>query len=526
MAEPVLIGPSGFPDRTLAEQVAIWCFRWLRQPDGPDAGRPWEFTDEQFRYLAWWYAIDARDRWLFRRGTLRLMKGAGKDPIAAVIAAVEFAGPCRPVDGKAVEHPAPWVQIAAVSREQTKTTMRLFPGLLSAELIEAQSIEVNKGVIYGRGDRAVIEGVTSAPDSLEGPRTTLTIRNEIQNWNGSNSGHDMAEVIDGNLAKSRDGSARALSLCNAHVPGEDSVGEREWDAWQAMDQGRTRARDVLYIAREAPPDTDMADEASLRAGLEAAAGDAEWLDIDRLIGDVWDPRTPPSEARRKYLNQIVAAEDAWLAPHEWDVLADADRLVADADEVVLGFDGSKSDDHTALIGCRIEDGHLFALGVWDPERHGGEAPRTEIDGTVRQAFEKFDVVGFYSDLHPWESYVDVWAEDLGKGLCIKAADRHPIAWDMRTRTKDFTTQGAERFHDAVVEGSISHDGDSRLREHVHNARRRPNSWGVSLGKEHRESSRKVDAAVAAVLALMARRDYMALPDKKKRRKKTGRAAFA
>jgi hypothetical protein len=40
---------------------------------------------------------------------------------------------------------------------------------------------------------------------------------------------------------------------------------------------------------------------------------------------------------------------------------------------------------------------------------------------------------------------------------------------------------------------------------VLNARRRPNKWGVSLGKEHRESARKVDLAVCAVGARMLRR---------------------
>lgn len=336
----------------------------------------------------------------------------------------------------------------------------------------------------------------------------------------------MAEVIARNATKSRGGAARVLAISNAHEPGEDSDAEHDWEACQKLTEGRSRSTGFLYDSLEAPPDVELSDEASLRAGLRAAQGDSVWLDEDRHVEEIYDPRNSVSTSRRFYLNQIVAAEDAWLAPHEWDRLAAPDRVMADGDTVVLGFDGSKSDDHTALIGCRVEDGHLFTLGVWDPSKHGGEAPRSEIDGTVRQAFDRFDVVGFYSDLHPWESYVDAWAEDFGSGLCVKATGRHPVAWDMRSRVKDFTVQGAERFADAVLEGTVSHDGHPTLRAHVHNARRRPNPWGVSLGKEHRESSRKVDAAVSAVLALLCRRDYLALPDSKKRRRRTGRASFA
>jgi hypothetical protein len=44
-----------------------------------------------------------------------------------------------------------------------------------------------------------------------------------------------------------------------------------------------------------------------------------------------------------------------------------------------------------------------------------------------------------------------------------------------------------------------------LRIHVHNARRRPNKWGVSLGKVNRDSRKLVDLAVCMVGARMGRR---------------------
>lgn len=481
--------------------------------------------------MAWWYAVDESGRWLYRRGTLRRVKGWGKDPLGAVIALLEFAGPCRfggrRTDGTpiAVPHPAPWVQVYAVAKDQTRTTMRLFKPLLSKAAVERYGIEVHKTLVYG-GDGPVIEAITSAPTSSEGPRATFILRNEVQNWLANNDGHAMAEVIDGNLTKSRDGAARALSICNAHVPGLDSVGEREWDAWQAIDQGRTRIRDVLYDSLEAPPDTRLDDRASLERGLVLARGDSTWLDVERHIREIWDPRTTPSEARRKYLNQVIAAEDAWCAPHEWDALGvpPADPL-APGEQITLGFDGSKSDDHCALIATRVRDGAWFTLGVWDPEEHGGEAPRDLIDGTVRHAHGTYDVVAFFSDLEGWESYVDRWADELGRDYCAKASPRHAVAWDMRTRGKEFTAEGAERLHDEITERAFRHDANPRARQHVHNARRRPNAWGVSFGKEHRESKRKVDALAAGVLSRMARRAYLVLPPSRQRRKRTGRAVF-
>lgn len=515
--------------RSLGWYAVLWAERFLLQPDGPDAGRSLRLTGEQIRFLVRWFDTAEDGRWIWRSGVLRRMKGWGKDPLGAVVCLVEFVGPCRwagevaPTGIRMGEsHAAPSVSTAAVSRDQTRNTMRLLPGMVGPELQRAEQLEAGKEIAYARLGRAVLESVTNSPTTMEGRRDSFVLLNETQWWLSNNAGHEMAGVIAGNLAKSRDGSARSLAICNAHVPGEDSVAERDYEAAEAMRTGRTRAAGLLYDSVEAPADTDMADDGSLRAGLIVARGDSVWLDLDRIMGEIRDPRTPAAESRRKYLNQVVAAEDAWIAPHEWDRLADATVVVPDGTAITLGFDGAKSDDDCALIGCDVESGHLFAIGVWSPAMHGGEAPRTEIDAAVRWAFDRWDVVGFYSDLYPWESYVDAWAESFGDGLAVRAAGRHPIAWDMRGRLQQFTL-AAEALHDAIVEGRLTHDGDARVRRHVHNARRRPNRWGVSLGKEHRESARKVDSVPAAVLAALARREYLALsPGRRRKRQRSGR----
>jgi hypothetical protein len=536
-AEPVAIGPTWrrsedggwhLPTLTLGWQVLGWTAEYLRQPDGPEAGRPWRFTAEQARFVLWWFAIDEAGRFIHRRGMLRRVKGWGKDPVGATLCAIEFVGPCR-FDGfnargepVGAPHPAAWVLTAAVSKDQTRNTMTLFPSLFSDELIAGEQIDLGKEIIYANRGRRRLEAVTSSPRALEGARGTFTLKNETQHWLLSNEGHAMAEVIARNATKGRDGASRSLSISNAHQPGEDSDAERDWDAWQLIEQGKARDAGFLYDSIEAPPGTDLADEQQLRAGLRAARGDSVWLDEDRHVQEVWDPRNQPSLSRRFYLNQIVAAEDAWIAPHEYDRLADETVVLADGELVTLGFDGSKSDDHSALIGCRVDDGYTFTLGAWDPAEHDGEAPRDEIDAMVVSAFERFRVCAFFSDLHPWESYVDRWAERFGRRLVVKANVRHAVAWDMRTRTKEFTVE-CERLHDEIVEGVFSHDGNARVRQHFANARRRPNAWGQSVGKEHRESARKIDAVPATVLARLARR--LVVASGKTPRKRSGRSVI-
>lgn len=519
----VRIGPEGLPpeDRTLGWAALAWTAEWLQHPDGPRAGEPWRYTPEQARFVLWWYAIDDSGRFTFRRGMLRRMKGWGKDPVGATLCAVEFLGPCRfggwDRQGKpvAVTHPAAWIQTAAVSKDQTRNTMTLFPGMFTRECRSEYGIDLGKEIIYAHHGAKRIEAVTSSPRALEGGRPTFVLKNETHHWISSNEGLAMSDVIMRNLAKSRDGLSRVLSISNAHNPGEGSDAERDYDAYMQIAQGKNPTADFLYDSLEAPPETELADEASLREGLLAARGDSVWLDIDRLVAEIYDPGTPPSTSRRFYLNQIVAAEDAWVTPQEWDACAAPAEVVEPGELVTLGFDGSKSDDNTALMGCRVSDSHLFTIAIWDPAKHGGEIPRQQVSDAVDKAFTDYDVVGFYSDVSPWESYIDKWEEQYAEQLCSRAHVLHPIGWDMRARKQE-TTRAAEAFHDAIVEGDLTHDANLQLSEHVHNARRMPNNYGVTFRKESPFSPKKVDACAAAMLARKARQDYIALPENKKR----------
>lgn len=529
----VHIGPEGIPEFTLGWQILGWTAEYLLQPDGPNAGEPWRFTDEQARFLLNWFAIDEEGRFIYRRGMLRRMKGWGKDPVGAALCCIEFVGPCR-LDGfrGSVPVAAPvytsWIQTAAVSKEQTRNTMTLFPGMLSKKAQSEYGIDIGKEIIYAQNGRCRIEAVTSSPRALEGGRPTFVLKNETHHWLQSNEGLEMSAVIARNAAKV---GARVLAISNAHDPSENSDAALDYEAYLKMAGGTTRGTGFLYDSLEAPPDVELAPEnihadpevnaqrarESLHMGLQAARGDSIWLDIDRLIEEIYDPQTSPSMTRRFYLNQIIAGEDAWIAPHEWDACGATDKIVLPKELVTLGLDGSKSNDHTVLMACRVEDSHIFPVGVFDPSVFQDNLiPTADVDAAVARAFEAWDIVGFYADVNEWESYTDKWEQDFGAQLCARSSDRHPIKWDMR-RVKE-TTLLVEAYHDAILERDLTHSGDKRIDQYHYNARRRPTTHGVSFAKESPFSSRKIDGAAAGALARKARQDYLALPESKKRQK--------
>lgn len=523
-ADRLVTLPSGVPALTLGWEVVRWASKYLRHPNGPRAGQRWQFVDSQVRFVLWWYAVDDEGHWLFHHGVRRLAKGSGKSPFAALLALAELTAPVRLKDfdlsapggcvGKPVDMPL--VQIAATAESQTANTMRMVRAMApkGSRLVADFQLDPGKTQYY-KVPEGKLEVITSSATSAEGAEATFVVGDETEHWKPNNGGPELAATLEDNLAKS---GSRMLETSNAWVPEEGSVAEASWDAWVAQEEGRVRAESkILYDARTAPPDTDLADAESLAAALEHVYGDCWWADRRAIMNRIWDPRSAPDDSRRKYLNQPSAATDAWVAPHEWAACADPTVVVADQDEVVMFFDGSKSRDATALVGCRVSDGHVFEIGTWE-QPHGplGEdwvVPPDEVDAAVARAFRCWRVVAFFADVREWESYVHnawpelyrdelvLWAQDAGRNAA-------PIAWDMRAKVREFTL-AVESCHTEIVERQFTHDGAAVTSRHVANARRRPNRYGVSIGKESRVSPKKVDAAVCVIGVRLVRRQLLA-----------------
>ncbi|MGW0929549.1 terminase [Streptomyces sp. NPDC002644] len=496
----------------------LWCSTYLLQPDGPDAGKPWKFTDEQIRIIKRWYEIDDQGRFIYRQGTIRRLKGWGKDPFTAALCAFEFVGPCRfshfDADGMPVARtqPAAWVQIAATSKDQTRNTMTVFPGLFSPKAIEMYGIDIGKEIIYSAlGNR--IEAVTSSHTALEGGRSTFNLLNETQHWKDNNGGHDMAMTIAGNLAKSRGGGARSMEITNAPLPGEDSVAERTFHAWAKLrDKGEDvpKRAGVYYDSIEAPASVVLGDRESLEAGIMAARGDATWLDIDWIISTIYSGTYPAYQSRRMFLNQLVTDEDSLINPADWDA-CQTDETLRKGDRITLGFDGGKTDDATALVAMRLQDRLVVPLGIWEcpdgPAGEGWEVPRDQVDDAVHNAFATYDVVGFFADVALWEAEIESWSEEYRPRLQIKASAKSSVGRDMRGGLAELTLAN-ERLVASIEAKKIKQNGNLTLRRHVMNTKRKINRYGVSFTKEHRESKKKIDGYAALMLADLCRHNLI------------------
>lgn len=517
--------PEGEPEFTLGWEAILWAESVLIQPNGPRAGKPFRLTRDQMRFLLHWYAMDTDGRWLFHHGVRRLAKGSGKSPFAAVLALIEFCAPVRlarkdarlPGGCKGRPVDMPLVQIAATAESQTANTMRMVRAFApkGSKVVREHLLDPGKTRYY-KLPEGTLEVITSSATASEGAESSFNIADETEHWKPSNGGPDLAATLEDNLAKS---GSRMLETANAWIPGQESVAEATWDAWVMQEEGLLRGdTKILYDARLAPPDTDMSDYDSLAAALEWVYGDCDWkrdeagkLDVHSNLQRIWSPKSKPSESKRKYLNWPSAAEDAWLLPEQWKALHDPSIEVKPGDRVCMFFDGSKSRDATALIGCRIDDGHVFTLGVWEPNPSDPDSTVdvAAVDLAITKAFNLLDVVAFFADVREWESFVLTdWPQRFGDRLLVEAAPSarpsQPIAWDMRNHTYEFA-KACEAVEAEIRDKAFTHDGDSAVTRHMGNARRRPYRDAVGIGKETRGSPRKIDAAVCVVGARMLRR---------------------
>ena len=517
------------PELTLGWSVIDWCEEWLLQPDGPNAGEPWRFTNEQKRFVLHWYSIDEQGRFVYRAGMLRRMKGHGKDPFCAVICCAEFLGPCRFsgfVNGEPVAEPhyAATIQIAAVSADQVKrNTMSLFPGLFSQRAIREYDLDIGKEIIWAHRGRCRIEMLTASARSAEGPRPTFIVKNESQHWLPSNGGIEMSEVCARNVAKSRDGSARTLAISNAHAPGELSDAEADYEAVMQGDPGfmydsieaSAAVVEALRILKLDKPAAD--EEARLRAllldELEFCRGDSVWLDLSRILEESLAPKTPINTALRFYFNRLAASEDRAFRSERWAELLHVKGYRAEPSAAVtLGFDGSVNDDWTALIATEIATGIQWPVGIWVPrqdDRGEWSIDVNAVDAAVDDVMQTYSVWRMLADPFWWLEHLTKWAGKYNQ-------PGHDVVVSFSTTNLKATALAVLDYRNAVEAGEVHHDGDERMAAAIGNSHKRMLSFRddkgeamFTLQKERPGSPLKIDPAMAGALSWRARRDAIA-----------------
>ncbi|HEU0194117.1 MAG TPA: terminase large subunit [Gaiellales bacterium] len=269
---------------------------------------------------------------------------------------------------------------------------------------------------------------------------------------------------------------------------------------------RCASADEMYVMHEwaLEPEDDRHDMAVVKL-----ANPASWQTEEALALRHDSPSTFPSQWAR-FACGLWLAGDGWWIPAEAWAACDVSETAAplqDGEAIALGFDGARTADATALVACRMDDGLLVPLRIWErPEQVAEwEVRSDEVDAAVASIMERFRVVRAYFDPPKWYSEIDGWAREYGDVVVRYHTNRSRMM------------AAVERFRTDVMARTLAHAGDPDLTAHVLNAQVREARGGYWLEKERKSSANKIDAAIAAVLAYEARCDALSAGPTERRR---------
>lgn len=495
--------PGEYP--TLGYLIGAWIEENCVIPDGYRRGEPFLLTEAQWRFVLEYYEIDpTRSELAYYGGQLRRPQKWGKDPFGAALVLAEGMGPARfdgwDASGEPVgaPYPTPYIPILGVSEDQTDNTyLPLLTMIRESDLVNLAGMDAGetRTTLPGGG---IIDPVTSSWNARLGARMTFATLTEPHLMIRRNGGRKLAAAVKRNIA-GMDG--RWLELTNGWDPTEGS------EAQATAESGESG----VYVNTVEPRRVEnLDDDAELFAELrrqyeDHTTDEGGWVKLERIVAEIRSPRTLESDARRYFLNEIVEGLDSLVDHTKWDAKADTSLSLQPGDYIGLGFDGSRSDDSTALIAVRRSDLTVHELGVWeaDGEEHW-VVPRAEVHDRLADVFAAYRVGRMLGDPWRWENDLSIWADTYGDKVVLEFPTNVQVRMD----------KAINRFVGAFKRGELTHTGAGRLSAHVKNAilirgdRKKDRGEDDPNATHYRKLAKrsagvKMDAAVAAVLALEA-----------------------
>lgn len=512
-----------------------WIERHCVIPDGMFSGDPFRLLDWQTWSLANHYRIKASARWIpdspvlgpafyNRRSMVVLPQKSGKGPLSAAVACLEGLGPslffgwatkgetyrCRDwgcpcgwiytyAEGEAMGMgwSTPLIQLTASSVEQVENVFAALRPMINqgrlSEVIPHTREEFIRLPANGR-----IDAVSSSARSRLGQRVTARLGDELGLWLPNTQ---MIRVDDTQRRGLAGMGGRAFDTTNSWDPGEYSSAQQTSEA---------ALPDVFIYHPQPPVSLSYLNKQERRkihahvygSSLKSRGGHVDMDSIEAEASELL--KRDPNQAMRFFGNMVVAGNKSWIPAPTWKS-AERDAPIPAGGKVCLGFDGSDSDDWTAIRACTLGGfGFTPTYGpdelptIWNPAMWGGRIPRSEVHAAVDHLFSKYNVVRMYCDPRDWQTEIESWALTYGARKVFEWATNRPSAMH----------DSLVRYETDVSTGVATHAPDQVHDLHVGNAVRlaRPGDRYI-LGKasEHQ----KIDVAMTDVLSYEARCDAVA-----------------
>ncbi len=510
--------------------VPYWIEAHCPVPDGFRAGEdmelyPWQLwcTVNHYRVKPGAQRGQLAPAFVYRRSQVVAPQKTGKGPWSASVVLAEASGPVvfngwasggeryrcadhgcgcgwwydyEPGEPMGTPWPTPLIQLTATSEDQVANVYRPLQSMVKRGPLSEM---LRVGEEFTRiGDQGRIDVVTSSALSRLGNPIVFAMQDETGLYTTANKLRRVAET-------QRRGTAgmggRSMETTNGWDPSEGSVAQTTSEA---------KAKDIFRYHPQAPKTLSYANKRERRKIHAVVYAGSTHVDLDAIEAEAAEiMEKDPAQAERFFGNRCVAGSASWLDSAKWAAKAEP-RRVRPMTRIVLGFDGSDSDDWTA-IRAETMDGYQFTPvygpedepTIWNPADTDGQVPRAEVRAAMDQLMNRYDVVRLYADPPYWDTEIDEWVDLYGEERVIRWHTRrivqmHSAAERLKTDVIKRNSKGA----------AFTHDGCEITASHIANTRAAARPMDRYVLRKA-SPTQKIDATIPSILAHEALGDVIA-----------------
>ena len=381
------------------------------------------------------------------------------------------------------------VYSCAAEKEQARITFGDARKIIEREPELAAMCNIYRDVIEMPSTGSIWRVLSAEAYSKEGLNASAVIFDEA----AALKDRAMWDVMQLSMASRKQPMMLATTTCGvkSDITGHDSTAYQLYQYGQKVARGEIVDPSFYMAWWEAPNDSDHRLEETWMQANPGYGDLNSKADFESMV-----KRTPEAEFRTKRCNQWVSSQNAWLPSGLWATLrADVD-VPLDAD-VVLGVDGSFSGDATVIVAVTVpkskeEKPHVFLVKAWEKQPTDQDDWRVDtldVERTIMDFCQKYrNTREIAFDPFRWQRTMAVLMES---GLPV-------VEWPSTSVRR--MIPATQKVFDAVTEGTLTHDGNPVLARHLDNCMLKIDNMGARIVKESRASSRRIDAAVAFVIA--------------------------
>jgi phage terminase large subunit-like protein len=448
------------------EQVARFAETFIVNTKGRWAGKPLIYEPWQRSLMDELYLQYDDGERVYTEALVGVGRKAGKSTWASSLALHALIGS---------REGSPEVYVAAAARDQARIVFGQAADFVKASPKLRDWLTVQRSAILCKSNGGVLRVLSSDAGVQYGLNPSMVIIDEL-------AVHKNPELYyaltTGQLARQ---SPLVVSITTAGWDRDNiafSLYQRGKEL-EAQGVAAMRRGGFLFKWWEADPMLDIMDEEGWQQ-----ANPSSWVRMQDLRREA--ERLPGNVFRRLHLNQWTEAEDAWIAPSDWDVLrgpAEIDRSLPTWMAVDVGI---KRDSAAIVWGQWYGERLHIRQRLLLPENEGPKFGVADVRAAVADFASGFDRLREIAyDPFSFRESAEILLE---RGLNMVEFPQ----------TAGRMAPASETVYELIVGGRLEHDGERTMRDHVLSAVTAPTDrggWRISK----RKSLARIDGAISLTM---------------------------